>query len=386
MNYLITLVHGTFATNAPWTQQNSQFCANLVKELDGQVTFLSFHWSGKNNNNSRIEASRDLLEELKRQQKEFPDYTKIIIAHSHGGNIAMYALRDLQDNNSYKLVTMATPYLNTEVRKFERSLNVHALHISAAVSALFILVMTLAPRYILKLMPWLAIIKWYFLVILFGLLAWVWVDLAQRLEKWVLNKLLKKCKIIDASARLRGKELILTSPETQFEVLALIDYSDEIKLWFRFLYRLWEPLFSLYDFFIRHIRVVVFILLTVTFIKVYIIDDQWGKVPGLASLVLVSNYGFAYLALPMVTLILIVLLNFLKSNFIVLGRESYIEQLLIKTIPSNTPLGYRKLNFIQHNLGRKSLGVFKHSVYEHQVVTEDIADWVKSSNNSSMDK
>jgi len=378
MEYLITLVHGTFAPKAPWTQNEEQFCQNLEKELASPVSYQTLEWSGKNRSAARTSAAKALVIELQRQQELYPDKQKIIIAHSHGGNIAMYALRDMPHNNDFKLITMATPFLNASLRAFERSLNIHALHLSEAISGALVLLFVLTPKYIYKFIPWLASFKWYVAISLVLIFIFIGIRFTERFKAWSLNKMLRKCQHIDRSARHRADELLLYKKDANFPMLTLIDYSDEIKLWFRFLYRIWEPLFTIYDFFIRKIRVILFLVMSAMLIKVYIIDDNWGKVPGLSQLVIWSNYGLIYLALPLITLLLILLLNFLKSNIGVLGKETFIEQLLIKTIPSNTPLGYRNLNFIQHNLDRKGFGKLKHGVYEHEIVLEDISIWIKS--------
>ncbi len=125
MKYHIVLIHGTFAPNAPWTDSNSDFCKRITNQLDGDVTFQVFNWSGKNSHKSRLSAAKELKAILETGCGE-SDCKKIIIAHSHGGNIAMYALKELGEKaKDFELITMATPFLNTEKRDYKSFLEVN---------------------------------------------------------------------------------------------------------------------------------------------------------------------------------------------------------------------------------------------------------------------
>ena len=56
-DYVITLVHGTYARNAKWTKASSKLRAHLQKHLDGEPIFSEFQWDGRNRHSSRKRAA-----------------------------------------------------------------------------------------------------------------------------------------------------------------------------------------------------------------------------------------------------------------------------------------------------------------------------------------
>lgn len=83
---VVTLVHGTFARSAPWTQDESTLRKELVRHL-GPVTFRPFEWTGANSHNARIAAGALLGKHILSVKTEYPEARQILIAHSHGGNV-----------------------------------------------------------------------------------------------------------------------------------------------------------------------------------------------------------------------------------------------------------------------------------------------------------
>jgi hypothetical protein len=94
MRYIVTLVHGTFAKDAAWTQEGSLLRVALEKRLGAPVTFRTVGWSGRNTMR-RMQGAQELVKELHHQMKD-PDALLFVIAHSHGGNVALHAMRDPQ--------------------------------------------------------------------------------------------------------------------------------------------------------------------------------------------------------------------------------------------------------------------------------------------------
>jgi hypothetical protein len=104
-----------------WFEKDSQF----RKELDGQLKLLSlpfeysirsFLWSGANSVFARDRAATKLAEELKNDLQN-PSAAPIIVAHSHGGNVALRALSRLgADASRIRIVTLATPFLRVFAR------------------------------------------------------------------------------------------------------------------------------------------------------------------------------------------------------------------------------------------------------------------------------
>ena len=90
---VITLIHGTWARDASWTQPDSQLCVALRAAFP-QAWLVPFVWSGANTMAGRRKGSQALVTHLRASIHRHPDAHHYIIAHSHGGNIAMYALRE----------------------------------------------------------------------------------------------------------------------------------------------------------------------------------------------------------------------------------------------------------------------------------------------------
>jgi pimeloyl-ACP methyl ester carboxylesterase len=131
----IILVHGTWARGffpkrreislyTPnkrwWFEEGSQFRAGLDAalknaSLDWQIR--AFLWSGANSVHARDDAARELADQL-RKDLDDPNGTAFIIAHSHGGNVALRALQHLDSTaGRIRIVTLATPFLRVVARR-----------------------------------------------------------------------------------------------------------------------------------------------------------------------------------------------------------------------------------------------------------------------------
>lgn len=123
---VVTLVHGTFAKHAPWMRDESQFCIALREKLP-QTAIRRFCWSGSNTHTARLQAGEDLSLYLQKVKQDFPETAKhFVIAHSHGGNVALYAMAS-ESADSKKLgehvngvVTLATPFLTVRKRSLPK--------------------------------------------------------------------------------------------------------------------------------------------------------------------------------------------------------------------------------------------------------------------------
>jgi hypothetical protein len=105
--------------------------ARLSTELgDISHKFTILPWSGANSVFERDKTAHDLAEHLSFEHAEHPQATQLIIAHSHGGNIALRALYHLQkrdasqlsgaDNANPLVVTLATPFIEVHQADFGR--------------------------------------------------------------------------------------------------------------------------------------------------------------------------------------------------------------------------------------------------------------------------
>jgi hypothetical protein len=79
----------------------------LTERFDG-ADLESFRWSGRNTHRARVQAALDLAAHL----DQLADRDVVIVAHSHGGNVALGALRTAAPTHRKRtLVTLATPFL-----------------------------------------------------------------------------------------------------------------------------------------------------------------------------------------------------------------------------------------------------------------------------------
>jgi hypothetical protein len=116
-NSVVTLVHGTFAREAPWTKEGSKLRNVVIQALGVDAKFSAFEWSGENSHAARIKAGEELGKLLKISINKFPGSAQFIISHSHGGNVALYALKDPAfDGKISGIVTLATPFISLRRR------------------------------------------------------------------------------------------------------------------------------------------------------------------------------------------------------------------------------------------------------------------------------
>lgn len=139
--YIITLVHGTWFPNAKWTRGGSPLRSILEQQLDGKqnIYFNSFQWRGdyglpfNNSHRHRIQAGEKLKDNLNDLLAKYPRAKHYIIAHSHGGNVASYALRDATLRRRISgMICLGTPFITVTRRS-----------ISSTVSFLIVILMAL---------------------------------------------------------------------------------------------------------------------------------------------------------------------------------------------------------------------------------------------------
>lgn len=117
MRSVVTLVHGTGAPYAPWTQEGSHLCTRLSLALGHDATFRQFHWSGANSARARREAAAELTTDLIGVIEREPAARHFMIGHSHGGNVALQALNDPRIRpHMAGVACLSTPFLQARQR------------------------------------------------------------------------------------------------------------------------------------------------------------------------------------------------------------------------------------------------------------------------------
>jgi hypothetical protein len=116
MQHVVTLIHGTWAANAPWLAESSPLCKAIREALPGDVIFAPFHWSGRNSFKARFEAAVGLSQHLIEHNRQYPSANHFAVAHSHGGNILLRVLEDEDCPKLKAIVFLSTPFLIVQER------------------------------------------------------------------------------------------------------------------------------------------------------------------------------------------------------------------------------------------------------------------------------
>jgi pimeloyl-ACP methyl ester carboxylesterase len=119
---VVTLVHGTWAPKAAWLREDSLLCRSVLAAFPDQVLrFVPFRWSGHNSVSARFRGAQALAAKLGDMRQEWPEARHVLIGHSHGGFVALSALRGAtQDERIRGAACLSTPFLLARVRPMSR--------------------------------------------------------------------------------------------------------------------------------------------------------------------------------------------------------------------------------------------------------------------------
>lgn len=128
----VILIHGTWprgplksamppvvetADKKLWYEPDSSFATEIARYAGAPIYFESLIWSGRNALADRFEAAERLAQRLRVLASEHPDRRRFVVAHSHGGNIALAGAVLLAPGASpLGVVTMGTPFLYVDER------------------------------------------------------------------------------------------------------------------------------------------------------------------------------------------------------------------------------------------------------------------------------
>lgn len=133
----IVLVHGTFAAKSEFSDPlRNPIALHLKQSLQFDLELHGHRWSGNNSHEDRVTASERLSTEINTWGKTGRWNVCVIIGHSHGGNVGLYASRDIQF--PVILITIATPFFVIH-RRPKIVNNIWTLWKASTFSAIFIL-------------------------------------------------------------------------------------------------------------------------------------------------------------------------------------------------------------------------------------------------------
>ena len=119
MSVCVTLVHGTWGKKSGWTRSGSILWDYLKLHIADELVISRFEWTGRNSPSARARAGQELRQHLTNAISQYPDAKQFIVTHSHGGNVALYALRDESVLAQITgLVCLSTPFLYAQERPF----------------------------------------------------------------------------------------------------------------------------------------------------------------------------------------------------------------------------------------------------------------------------
>src|SRR5262245_35774743 len=102
---LLYLLHGTWASSASRTPPDSDLVQALLKEFGKPIPI---EWKGRNRDVDRRSAAEHVIAALQRQQGRH-----ILIAHSHGGNVGVYAAADPRLHGKVAgIICLNTPFIS----------------------------------------------------------------------------------------------------------------------------------------------------------------------------------------------------------------------------------------------------------------------------------
>lgn len=145
---VVTLLHGTWAQSATWVLPGSPLCRRLIEAWGERIALMPLRWSGGNTVRARARAAARLATQIDTVARQFPAANHYIIAHSHGGNVALYALRERPGARISGVACLSTPFLHV------RNRNLGQVSISSISAGVFISAVVVVQRLLEQQFAW----------------------------------------------------------------------------------------------------------------------------------------------------------------------------------------------------------------------------------------
>lgn len=139
---IVHLVHGTFETNASWTQPESEMCKS-INSRNPNIGISRFKWDGKNSASSRKQAAYQLGMHIDNSPAKY----NYIIAHSHGAAIVreMSYLRSDIAKKIQGICLLSPPFIFRRRIKRTSGTLINLIDISGALAIQLLLAAFLVP-------------------------------------------------------------------------------------------------------------------------------------------------------------------------------------------------------------------------------------------------
>lgn len=388
-NVYITLVHGTwprgiithlmpktiraimallFSREPYWFEKDSAFCKTLHHYLlQNNVTpqLDSYQWSGDNSIYERSVAAWKLAQCI---DTRCTDLVNVIIAHSHGGSVAMLALKHLNNYRNVLLITMSTPFLEVIEERFSenhtKALNAMFLTFGLGLSIFVFLPLCArlaeffghsAPNPLPEFLSLLAFMSgWLFSIavliqIFFGLRN----SFGRRSHAMTL-------------AKHTENGLSLHKP---IPMLVIRGTDDEASL-FLTAGAIGNRL-ATFGF-----HIIIFVLTLVSFLFVPLgVLNVWDRLRDV--LPNINWYAVCWVGIPGSSLFLLLLSQLFKSGY---GRELMLKSQLCQVKSHSAPDHSGNVTVITLAPSRYEGMGLRHSIYEHEDMAKTISEWIVRTN------
>ncbi|WP_426062044.1 esterase/lipase family protein [Hymenobacter sp. B1770] len=389
--YAVTLVHGTFAENAEWIQPASDFAQQLAGHLQHEAVISAFNWSGENLHSARLDGGAHLAEHLRRMHHQYPTAEQVVIGHSHGGNVIMYAVKNLGVLPfTLKVVTMATPFLNIQVRELASAMQV--LPYIAAVTLgplLFTLTIALNVLFFFYLGQYIA---WFsggtgmiftFIGVFYSLPGVTW-PLAKKGFLFFKNL----GPVLEASAQAK-KAILDIGGDTTYASLSVVFQGDEAGMLLHFsqfmgsfFLRLYGRINTAAQFIVNRFASIAMLWLFVLVAAVIaseLLNNKADETFTYASIYFMSFLQTVFALLFWLVPFILLSSLLIKSNPLFFGWESLSQIFLLRTDVDARPyhLGANELHVYEAHFSRLAKRNIRHSlVYADAAIIKDIAEWI----------
>jgi hypothetical protein len=343
-----------------WFEEGSHFLARLSAELHDlphKITLLP--WSGANSIRARDEAAHDLAKYLSAEHAEHPRATQLIIAHSHGGNVALHALH-LQERDAPRgygpddvnplVVTLATPFI--EIHRADLGERPDLVRTALLAAIGYVLVFLALWLFTSASVAYLAV------GVPMGFLGWYWISRRAGARQNKAEALADATRLGEAAST-RPLLVIRAIDDEASLVLALgatVNYLTARSL----TYALWMLIFFSVIFFVPEIILIRNKSLSLESVDFSERRDWYERVGqlGIAALILALS-------------------GLLAVARTVHGKELAVSPLECQINTQSTPdaVGLSKTVTL---VGHPFVQSLRHSIYDHEECARVISDWVRS--------
>jgi hypothetical protein len=311
-------------------------------------------WSGANSIFVRDKTAQVLAEHLSAEHAEHPQATQLIIAHSHGGNIALRALHLLRQRHASRLygaessnplvATLATPFIEVHRADFSSRTFFIRQAVLLSIISLYGLALLLAVPLFLDLpfaIPLTILIGGGFVIAGLG---WWWIVRRASARQNRLNALKDATRLGEVVSSQRCLVVRAVDDEASLALAlgAILNYA--IARFIKFIFYLIMPL----------------VVMMITFVYWFSLGPSFGK-----------------LVVFIFTAFIIAVLLALMVARSVHGRELALSPIDCQINTQSTPDAV-DLSKIVTLVSQTQVTSLRHGIYDHEVCAKAISDWVRS--------